>query len=497
MKLTGIIETIFEGRYVFRGFATLEELALFSKPNYNYQRVPDEKRIGNLLKFITGNNPYKFFTELLFGYSFNDPKAIANLRELHIAKELRLDGDIKLNEVKLKNAKTQLTSFSNTASIQKIISLDFSESSPKLLRIDGNHRLSAVDKILESQSCQAKDLLKEQIRNTVVPFSILLQGDNDTSENYEAAIFYLINANSVPLTMEQNLSVLLKGNRFSGETLNSVFDIRNASLMLDIVNRLEQESFTECSNTFKGGFYTCVYQLCHAFDAHELSYSVATTISAFYRVKDDILSDDSIKLCSNINIFTAMIYYACKSQNVYSQFKVWLHSTKIIEIVDIQLDTIISLFDKAMNATINVFVAMPFYSQDVIRSTNDIYSRVIWKLRNKYNIDISLPGGIMTYEGSTINIINDVFNRIENCNICFCDITGNNPNVTYEMGWARALKKHVVVLKEESAEGPKSDYGMDFYSTFKKEAYITLEEAIEKNLKAILKKHYSIVIDQI
>ena len=45
MKLTGIIETIFEGRYVFRGFATLEELALFSKPNYNYQRVPDEKRI--------------------------------------------------------------------------------------------------------------------------------------------------------------------------------------------------------------------------------------------------------------------------------------------------------------------------------------------------------------------------------------------------------------------------------------------------------------------
>ena len=73
MKLTGIIETIFEGRYVFRGFATLEELALYSKPNYNYQRVPDEKRISNLSKFIIGNNPYKFFTELLFGYSFSDP----------------------------------------------------------------------------------------------------------------------------------------------------------------------------------------------------------------------------------------------------------------------------------------------------------------------------------------------------------------------------------------------------------------------------------------
>ena len=105
-----------------------------------------------------------------------------------------------------------------------------------------------------------------------------------------------------------------------------------------------------------------------------------------------------------------------------------------------------------------------------------------------------MNGEIMTYEGSTVNIVNDVFERIENCDICFCDITDNNPNVTYEMGWARALKKHVVILKEESAEGPKSDYKLDNYSTYKKDAHLTLEEAVEKNIIAILKKNYSITV---
>ena len=337
---------------------------------------------------------------------------------------------------------------------------------------------------------------KEQIRKTIVPYSILLQGVEDNPENYEAAIFYLINANSVPLTIEQNLSVLLKGDRFSSTILNSVFGIDNASIMLDIVSLLESNAFENSTSVFKNNFYTCIYQLTLALYKNNFSYSVDRIIDAFYSVKNDVQSDEFLKECGNIHILTSMIYYACSTSNVYSLFKKWLKFTRIIDIPYIHTETIISLFDKAMNSTIKVFVAMPYYSQDIVRSVNDIYSRVICRIRKQYNIDISLPGGIMTYEGSTINIVNDVFNRIKTCDICFCDITGNNPNVTYEMGWARALNKHVVVLKEETAEGPKSDYGMDFYSTFKKDAHITLEEAIEKNLKAIIKKHYSIPIDE-
>ena len=45
MKLTGIIESVFGGRFIFRGFATIAYLVKYSKPNYTYQRPLDEKRI--------------------------------------------------------------------------------------------------------------------------------------------------------------------------------------------------------------------------------------------------------------------------------------------------------------------------------------------------------------------------------------------------------------------------------------------------------------------
>ena len=39
MKLTGIIESVFGGRYIFRGFATIANLVKYSKPNYTYRTL--------------------------------------------------------------------------------------------------------------------------------------------------------------------------------------------------------------------------------------------------------------------------------------------------------------------------------------------------------------------------------------------------------------------------------------------------------------------------
>ena len=203
---------------------------------------------------------------------------------------------------------------------------------------------------------------------------------------------------------------------------------------------------------------------------------------------------EEFKDCLNVNIVAVLIYYHSISVERYNQIIPWLKRNRIYQIEDINVDSIVNLYEKAMNSKVKVFVAMPYFSSEIVRSTNDIYSRVLTKIHKQYGIDISMNGEIMTYEGSTVNIVNDVFERIENCDICFCDITDNNPNVTYEMGWARALKKHVVILKEESAEGPKSDYKLDNYSTYKKDAHLTLEEAVEKNIIAILKKNYSITV---
>ena len=487
MKLTGIIESVFGGRYLFRGFATISNLVKYSTANYTYQRPLDKKRIEKIIEYLR-NDKFRFFSELLFGLELNDPHAIEQLNKQTIPGGIKFTDNIKLVKSKFV--------FQNTIGenpTTKVISLEFDENATKLSRIDGNHRLSAIEKVFESED----DILKQELGNLIVPFSILIQQKNVESNKFESAIFYTINAKARPLTEEENLKSLLKQDAFSQEELNSIFDvdiqidvIRNTieHLPIDILPNLGEE-FSKC-------YYSCLFKVAKLCASHGISVNEPSLISAFKAVEIEFANNDELlKWNHNTNLICVFIFYYCKSIVLYNAFKQWVFANRVYRLIDIQIHSIIELFDESQKTQIKIFVAMPYYSDEIVRSTNAIYSRVIRNIREKYSVDISLPGEIMTYKGSTVNIVNDVLNRISNCDICFCDITDNNPNVTYEMGWARALKRHVVILKEENAEKPKSDYLLDFYSTFKKDAYITLEEAVDKNLKAILKQYYSIPIE--
>ena len=487
MKLTGIVESVFGGCFIFRGFATIANLVKYSKANYTYQRPLEENRINKIIEYLR-NDSYRFFPELLFGLQLNDVNAIYHLNKQTIPGGIRLEDNIKL-------VKSKFTFNNNIGEnpTTKVISLEFDDGATMLSRIDGNHRLSAIEKVFSSDD----DVLKQELSNLIVPFSILIQLRNDESEKFESAIFYTINAKSRPLTEEENIKSLFKKNFFSSDELKRIFDIDiKTDVVKEVIEHLPIEVLPNLGETFSKSYYSCVFNVAKLCAEYDIDIKLSDLMSAFKTVEIEFANNEElIKGNNNISLICAFVFYYCKGKTVYDAFKQWTISNRLYKLSDVQLYSIIKLFDQSQSVDIKVFVDMPYYNDEIIRSTNAIYSRVINKIRNVYNIDISLPGKIMTYEGSTVNIVNDVLARIENCDICFCDITGNNPNVTYEMGWARALKKHVVILKEESSEKPKSDYLLDNYATFKKDAYITLEEAIEKNIKAILKKHYSIQIE--
>lgn len=488
MKLTGIVESVFGGRLIFRGFATIANLVKYSTANYTYQRPLDENRIDKIIEYLR-DNPYRFFSELLFGLQLNDENAISQLT----TSTIPAGGVMLKDNIKLVKSKFIFNDNIGENPTTKVISLDFEDGATMLSRIDGNHRLSAIEKVFNADD----DGLKQELSNLIVPFSILIQLRNDESEKFESAIFYTINAKSRPLTEEENIKSLFKKDFFSSEELKRIFDIDiKTDVVKELIEHLPIEVLPNLGETFSKCYYSSVFNVAKLCAEYKVDIKLPDLMSAFKAVEIEFAKDEElIKWNDNINLICAFVFYYCKGSKVYSAFKQWAISNRLYRLSDIQLYSIVKLFDQSQSTDIKVFVAMPYYNDKIIRSTNAIYSRVINKIRNTYNIDISFPGKIMTYEGSTVNIINDVLDRIEKCDIFFCDITGNNPNVTYEMGWARALKKHVVILKEESSEGPKSDYLLDNYATFQKDAYITLEDAIEKNIKAILRKHYSISID--
>ena len=487
MKLTGIIESVFGGRYLFRGFATISNLVKYSAANYTYQRPLNEKRIDKIIEYLR-NDRYRFFSELLFGLELNDPNAISQLNKPTIPGGVKFTDNIKL--VKSKFTFQNLIGENPTT---KVISLEFDDNATKLSRIDGNHRLSAIEKVFESQD----ESLKQELGNLIVPFSILIQQKDIDSNKFESAIFYTINAKARPLTEEENLKSLLADNLFSSEELKSIFDVDiQLDAIRDFIEHMPVNLLTGLGEEFSKCYYSSLFKVVKLCAEQNISINSTSLMSAFKAVEIEYTNNSDLSEWNdNINLICAYVFYYCKGMDIYIAFKKWVAANRIYKLKDTQLKSIIKLFDESQNIQIRVFVAMPYYNDEIVRSTNAIYSRVIHNIRNKYKIDISLPGDIMTYKGSTVNIVNDVLDRISNCDICFCDITDNNPNVTYEMGWARALNKYVVILKEENAEKPKSDYLLDFYSTFKKDAYITLEEAVDKNIKAILKNHYSVPIE--
>ena len=77
VKLTGIVEDVFGGRTVFRGYATLRTLYKLSQSS-DYQRKEDEERLPAICNFLR-NSPFRFYPELLLLFFADDHLKILSL----------------------------------------------------------------------------------------------------------------------------------------------------------------------------------------------------------------------------------------------------------------------------------------------------------------------------------------------------------------------------------------------------------------------------------
>ena len=208
MIIRGILEYSLGGQLCIRGFAPLGELARLSKPDESYQRAYIQEREQELQHYLQ-NEEYLFFSEIIL--SLEVKQNIKNGGEIPPFQQLfngtkkiflsNVDGtQLKLKSVPFKST----TDIRNTTEVQLVeLSIDdaliFQGSRP-FNRIDGNHRLSAVEH-LNSSSVSSRN----------APFCIILsqviQTEHGTilhqeNKKAERVIFNNINAKAVPLTME-------------------------------------------------------------------------------------------------------------------------------------------------------------------------------------------------------------------------------------------------------------------------------------------------------
>ncbi len=498
MVIQGILDNSLNGQLCIRGFANIKDLAEFSEADYSYQRpLLDRTDISDFLE----TQEFLFFPEVILSYKFKhrfDSKQANPLIAIQNGKKYKsaINGDyISVRTVNDNN------DFS--AKPIKIVKLIVNDSIEKPFhRIDGNHRLNAAEK---SQS--------ENVKRMVIPFCVLLgteyfdsngKIESEETKNFDKAVkvfFYNINTKTIPLTSEQNLKVLIDDKEnFPDEELENIFGGRQAILTRQLMNKINPKVlFSGFEHVIGDNYRTYFNDIFTRLLDNGMNESEAInqTIISLQAVNILYKETPCLKANDSFGLLTSFLWYHIQGIDIYNAFKNWILSNHIFEIEEVKAESIIKIFDKLISQKIEVFVAMPYFEKNdkIIEEYNKIYDDVIKKIASKFNIQISLFP-IMCNKGATGDQIQDIINKIKQAKIVFADITDNNANVLYEMGWARALDKKVVIVKRKNSNPVKSDIQNDTYHEYDDTCRsISLSKVIMENIIEILRNNYGLITE--
>lgn len=121
------------------------------------------------------------------------------------------------------------------------------------------------------------------------------------------------------------------------------------------------------------------------------------------------------------------------------------------------------------------FVVMQFTEE-----YNELYREVIKPIVEDFGIEIERADEVHT----TNPILQDIVQSIRTCSIIIADITPNNPNVFYEVGYAHAIDKPTILLCDRKRE--KLPFDISGFRTLFYDNTISGKSAVEKSLRKFL-----------
>ena len=122
----------------------------------------------------------------------------------------------------------------------------------------------------------------------------------------------------------------------------------------------------------------------------------------------------------------------------------------------------------------DIFVIMPF-SPDF----DDVYYLGIREIAEKLNLSCKRVDE-MEFVG---DILDEIYNSITNARIIIAEATSPNPNVYYELGYAHALGKPVILLTKDVSSTP---FDLKMYNHIVYKNIRELRQKLEKRLGVII-----------
>lgn len=485
MKLKGVMEFSLNGFLTFRGYAKLGEIARISKADENYQRKKIDSHLDGINKFLEkGEN--LFFPEVVLGcYLPENDEELERLGAFYEAFNNNETKNVGFKKLSIGIQKPQ--PYGDITFKVATLSTSTQKSDENIFyRIDGNHRIS----VAENGS--------DKVKNMITPFSIIFFRTKEEYKKQSKIVFHNTNFKHIPLSMEHNLKLIFEDDEnFSDDFLKDdpsfgphycyakyikYDDIDK--YFPNISKSLQANPRKTFLNLFKA---LCSKQECKNISKEQVEASLSD-VNGIYR-------DDMLKDSENGNVVSAFVYYLLSTEEKFKDrklelFRKWVLKNHIYKAKNLELKSLIEIFDEIYNLRIkNIFVAMPFSKDfdDVWDKIVDVYDGLIkegYQLdkSNKYG-DRCMPNRIDKTNEVSKDLIVKIKESIDKCDLVIADLTNANPNVYYEVGLAEAQGKNCIFIYDTRKQESKVHFDLMTMERVEYENFTQLKERLKEKLK--------------
>ncbi|MCM1498513.1 MAG: nucleoside 2-deoxyribosyltransferase, partial [Clostridium sp.] len=363
--------------------------------------------------------------------------------------------------------------------VTQTVVMEFDKSSivgKEFIRIDGNHRLSAV----KEESSYA---------NKRIPYCLLLFRDDIETDKFCRALFYNINAKQIPLKMEHNLKVIIESEQaFNDETLKKSFGF-SYYLTRKIIETVNDNKFPFIKMLVTENVYTYFVELFQLLLDKNLIEKIDESVDEIFDVilKVDqglkkVRLTDMPKCLAVIGAFT---YYTIADEVKASKFLKWAQGNSLMDIPELHMGDVIDIYDKIYNnAPKKIFMSMWFdeKTKDTFKEVKDVEKIV----KEKYSVELDVNKVDENKDGYSDDIGKKIIEGIDNCDLLIADLSYGNRNVHHEIGYAQGKGKKVLLLyRMRDGVNPSDEIGsnLSMYNQLRFNTYGELRESLLEKIK--------------
>ncbi|UWO19328.1 hypothetical protein [Blautia wexlerae] len=486
MRLTGIIDYTMDNFLCVRGFASMLQLSEISKADEKIQRDLIDDHRGEMENFLSDGR-FTFFPEVILGANMcgteMDKDKINTLRETVRAESKSLK--IKINNIKYVIKRNAVKKENNDLAfdVTQTVIMQFDKDSlvgKEFLRIDGNHRLSAVNEY-------------STYAHKRIPFCLLLFRDAEETDKFCRALFYNINTKQIPLKMEQNLKVIIESEQaFDDDTLlgDPSFG-ENYFWTRQIIKHIELSDYPFLKLFIADNKFTYFVEVLKLLFDNKLikedEEGMCLVETALKEINGALKDAALIEVPNNLAVIGAFSYYKLLDERKANEFLKWVKKNNLTQISDIHICDVINIYDKIYdNSPKKVFMSMWFNkkTEDTYNQVKDVKEIVA----RDYNVEIDIIKVDEHKDGYSDVISKRIIDGINSCDLLIADLSYGNKNVHHEIGYAQGKGKKVLLIyqnREGTLASDEIGSNLSMHDQLRFTTYGELREGLLKKIKDI------------